>query len=127
MDFTKEQTKEIRRRIIPLIAANGLKMRDFYEKSGVSSSLFSQYGTGKSAASMLSVQRMANAVNADIDFILDGIENHKEKSPDIFAEGLSDEEKRLIQLFRYAKKEYRDAVLALLESVSHTPKAPGAV
>lgn len=77
MDFTKEQTKEIRRRIKRLIVANDMQMREFYEKSGVSSSLFSQYGTGKSAASMLSVQRMANAVNADIDVLLSEIENEQ--------------------------------------------------
>lgn len=74
MDFTLEQTKEIRRRIKKQIAAKNMKMKQFYEKSGVSSSLFSQYGTGKSTASLLSVQRMVNAVEMDIDVLLDGID-----------------------------------------------------
>lgn len=55
-----------------------MRMKDFYEKSGISSSLFSQYATGATATTILSVNKMADALQISVEELLKGIEEIKE-------------------------------------------------
>lgn len=70
MEFSKQQVQEIIKRIEILIAQKKIKKKDFYSASGVSSSLYSQYNTGRTKPSLTSVAGMADALGVPLDTLI---------------------------------------------------------
>lgn len=73
MEFSKQQVQEIIRRVEMLIAQKNMKKKDFYSASGVSSSLYSQYNTGRTRPSLTSVAGMANALDVSLETLIDNL------------------------------------------------------
>lgn len=65
------------------IATQKLSKKDFYERSGVSSSLYSQWNTGTVRPSWRSIGKMAEALGVSIKYLIGQAEEteEKEKSP----------------------------------------------
>lgn len=72
MNFSKEQVKEIVARIEVLIAEKHMKKKDFYERSGISSSLYSQWNTGAVKPTMKSLGMAAAALGVDVEQLVTG-------------------------------------------------------
>lgn len=112
-DFTIAQTKEIHKRIKLYIGKSKMRMNEFYKKSGITSALFSQYKTGKTATSYSSVGKMADAVGISIGELLDGITAEISDATAIDNPGSSISEKdiRLVRWFRSLSQEKQKAIL----------------
>lgn len=66
------QVKEIMARMETLIARKGMKKKDFYAASGISSSLYSQWNTGTVKPSLRLLAQAAEVLGVDVDFLIDG-------------------------------------------------------
>ena len=97
MNLSKSQVKEIIDRMEILIAQRRMKKKDFYEKSGISSSLYSQWNTYTTKPSMRLLAQAADALEVSVEYILYGAE----KTPSIDGE-------RVIKLddFTYAMHDH---------------------
>lgn len=77
MNLSESQVKEIIERMEILIAQKRMKKKEFYEKSGISSSLYSQWNTGAVKPSMRFLAQAADVLDVSIEFLTTG----KEKTP----------------------------------------------
>ena len=64
------------------IARQKMTKKTFYEKSGVSSSLYSQWNTGSARPTMKSVGRVADALGLSVEFLVGETEKEKETVPE---------------------------------------------
>ena len=76
------------------IANQKMSKREFYEKSGVSSSLYSQWNTGSVKPTMKSLGRVAAALGTSVEFLIGAPEKEKEPADD------ADELAEAMQLLR---------------------------
>lgn len=69
MKLSRDQVEEMIRRIEHEIARQKMLKKDFYEKSGVSSSLYSQWNTGSVNPTMKSVGQIAAALGVSVEYL----------------------------------------------------------
>lgn len=86
---------------------------DFYEKSGISSASYSQWNTGKYKPSKVKLQKAAEVLGLDVNYLCYGIVEN-EKSPDEFV--LTEGEKDLLELFRLIPEDQQPVVLAMIRA-----------
>lgn len=72
MEFTKEQVKAILSRIELELGRKGIKKYDFYSESGISSSLYSQWNTGKKQPTHKKLGEIASYLNVDLEYLITG-------------------------------------------------------
>ena len=72
MNLSENQIREILNRIEVLIAGNQMKKKDFYAQTGVSSSLYSQWNTGKVKPSRQFLTNISNLFGVDFDQLVYG-------------------------------------------------------
>ena len=82
------QVKEIMARMETLIARKGMKKKDFYAASGISSSLYSQWNTGTVKPSLRLLAQAAETLGVEVDVLING----KEKAPSESGERATDEQ-----------------------------------
>ena len=70
MNLSDIDMQEMLERIEYELASQGMNKKTFYEKSGVSSSLYSQYNTGATRPSWRSIGKMANALGVSIKYLI---------------------------------------------------------
>ena len=81
MNFSDADVRTMLLKIELTIAQRKMSKKEFYEKSGVSSSLYSQWNTGTVKPTMKSIGRVAEALDLPVDFLLGISTEEKEKSP----------------------------------------------
>ena len=109
MNFSKEEVQAILLRIEYEVATQGMSKKDFYAKSGVSSSLYSQWNTGAVKPTMKSLGKVADALGISLASLL----GEKEKpAPD------GDELIRTLQMLR----DREDLRVLLDVSAKRTPE-----
>lgn len=70
MNLSKEQIKVMLLKIEYEIARQKMSKKSFYEKSGVSSSLYSQWNTGAAKPTLKSIGRVADALGLSVEFLM---------------------------------------------------------
>lgn len=86
---TKNNLPNILNNIETLIAENRLSKTQFYEKSGISSSLYSQWNTGTKMPSLKSLSKIADYFNIPLEVLIDG---------EITGHAISEEDTELMNL-----------------------------
>ena len=130
MDFSRKKTEEILDRVKEMVAKKQMRMTDFYHKSGISSALFSMYRTGKSNITLLSVSKIAGALNVPVETIIGEPEDEERlrvckieqalknsatggaKQDCFFVADLSPEERETIELMRSNSEARAQIMLA---------------
>lgn len=82
MDLSKEQIKAMLLKVEYEIARQKMSKKSFYEKSGVSSSLYSQWNTGSARPTMKSIGRIADALGLSVEFLIDAEGNDRAQDDD---------------------------------------------
>ena len=82
MDLSKEQIKAMLLKVEYEIARQKMSKKSFYEKSGVSSSLYSQWNTGLARPTMKSIGRVADALGLSVEFLIDAEGNDGDQDDD---------------------------------------------
>lgn len=103
------------------IARQKMTKREFYEKSGVSSSLYSQWNTGTAKPTMKSIGRVAEALNLPVEFLVGGkTEEDKEEEMAEELQILRDREdlKALLHVGKRNTPEQIRRLIAMLESMN---------
>lgn len=114
MKISKDQVGSIIRRIEVLIAENGMSKKEFYEKSGISSALFSQWNTNLYVPTEKSLTKAAKALGCTVDFLVNG--EQKEKPSDDGG-GLDETTKELFRIIRNGTSEDREMMLEMLRVI----------
>ena len=83
MNFTSDQISQIIERIELQIGKKGLKKYDFYAESGVSSSLYSQWNTGKKQPTSKKLGEIANYLGVSLEYLLYGTEEKVSDDTDV--------------------------------------------
>ena len=113
MNFSEEEIKTMLLKIEFEIARQRMSKKEFYEKSGISSSLYSQWNTGTVKPTMKSLGRIADALGISVEF-LTGKQKVNSHPSDDEDEEMAD----VLQLLRD-----RDDLRALLHvSAKNTPE-----
>lgn len=99
--------KAVGRRIHTLRKRLNLNQREFGAQIGVVNTVVSAYEVGDAYPSIEALCKMAVLGNTTIDWITTGFDALPDR------EGLSDHETQLIQLYRLANSEGRDAILCV--------------
>ena len=108
------------------IARQKMTKKTFYEKSGVSSSLYSQWNTGSARPTMKSVGRVADALGLSVEFLIGETGKEKETVPeDDLSEELQilredPETRALLRSSRGLTKEQLRAVSEMLRQMRRT-------
>lgn len=82
MNLSKEQIRAMLLKIEYEIARQKMSKKSFYEKSGVSSSLYSQWNTGAAKPTLKSIGRVADALGLDVEFLMGTDEEDEELEDD---------------------------------------------
>lgn len=77
MNLSETKVKEMIERMEMLIAHKRMKKKDFYAKSGISSSLYSQWNTGAVKPSLRFISQAADVLEVSPEYLMYG----KEKAP----------------------------------------------
>lgn len=116
MEFSNAHVQEMYARIKVIIGKRKMKMKDFYEKSGITSSLFSQWNTGKTKPTMKSLGQVAEALDVDITEII-GEPPKDNETPAASSDGLSGDRKLLIDLFDRLDEAQQAGIIAQLQAL----------
>lgn len=99
MNLSEKQIREILNRIEALIAGNHMKKKDFYAQSGVSSSLYSQWNTGKVKPSRQFLTNIAGLFGVEFEQLVFGSRPEETKiTATKYDDGLSETHIELIKL-----------------------------
>lgn len=126
MILSEEQIKTMLLKIEYEIARQKMTKKTFYEKSGVSSSLYSQWNTGSARPTMKSIGRVADALGLSVEFLIGVPEKVKEDAPeDDLSEELQilredPETRALLRSSRGLTKEQLRAVSEMLRQMRRT-------
>lgn len=104
-------TLAIIKRIEIRLTELGMSKAEFYEQSGISSASYSQWNTGKYNPSKVKLQKAADVLGLDVDFLCYGV-TKKENSPSELV--LTEGEKDLLELFRLIPVDRQPEALELL-------------
>lgn len=126
MILSEEQIKTMLLKIEYEIARQKMTKKTFYEKSGVSSSLYSQWNTGSARPTMKSIGRVADALGLSVEFLIGVPEKEKQTVPeDDLSEELQilredPETRALLRSSRGLTKEQLRAVSEMLRQMRRT-------
>lgn len=100
---------------------------DFCAATGISSATLSQWRTGKYDPSKKKVENIERHVGMPIDKFMStyGVRVNETKIPATDGDGLTEDEKEIIRLFRSASPATRSAMLHLLRSAEAAQSVPG--
>lgn len=82
LKITKENIPSILARIEEAIYERRLSKKKFYEESGVSSSLYSQWNTGGKKPTLKSLSKIADYLGVSLEWLIDGKEDEKPEEPE---------------------------------------------
>lgn len=128
MNFTKEQVESIISRIELELGKRGIKKYDFYKESGISSSLYSQWNTGKKQPTSKKLGEIANYLDLSLEYLIYGKEEEKVSEEDRDVMELREELRRRPEtaiLFHASKNAPASAILeaaALIERYKEESK-----
>jgi len=128
VNFTKEQVQDIISRIELELGKRGIKKYDFYKESGVSSSLYSQWNTGKKQPTSKKLGEIANFLDVSLEYLIYGREEEKVSAEDKDVMELREELRRRPEtkiLFHASKNAPASAILeaaALIERYKEESK-----
>lgn len=106
-------TLAIIKRIEIRLTELGMSKAEFYERSGVSSASYSQWNTGKYKPSKVKIQKAADVLGLDVDYLCYG-STQKENTPSELV--LTEGERELIELFRMVPADQQPVVLAMIKA-----------
>ena len=87
---------------------------------GLSNSAYSQWNTHKYHPSKKTLAKIAPYLKTTVEYLLTG-----KKEPATYGDGLAEDEKEIIRLFRTVSPETRTAMLHLLRSAEAVRSTPG--
>ena len=106
-------TLAIIKRIEIRLTELGMSKAEFYERSGVSSASYSQWNTGKYNPSKVKLQKIADVLGLDIDYLCYGVKQKENSTSEL---ELTEGEKDLLELFRLIPEDQQPVVLAMIRA-----------
>ena len=106
-------TLAIIKRIEIRLTELGMSKAEFYERSGVSSASYSQWNTGKYNPSKVKLQKIADVLGLDIDYLCYGVTQKENSTSEL---ELTEGEKDLLELFRLIPEDQQPVVLAMIRA-----------